>query len=70
MVKLTRAMVVYYVHEPDSAKVAHETNLYLACSRRTSRFVEVGSEEPNEEYGPPEDELSDLQAQGNWLVIT
>jgi len=68
VVKVTRALVVYYVHKPESAK-AGETNLYLACSRATNRFVEIGSEEPDPEYGP-EDGLSDLQVQGNWLVMT
>jgi hypothetical protein len=69
VVKVTHALVVYYVREPESGLVG-ETNLYMACSRRTNRFVDIGSEEPNVDYGPPEGELSDLQVQGNWLVIT
>jgi hypothetical protein len=69
VLEVTHALVVYYIREPESGEIG-ETDLYMACSRRTGRFVEVGSEEPNVDYGPPEDELSDLQVQGNWLVIT
>ncbi len=69
MVKVTHALVVYYVHEPESGLVG-ETNVYMTCSRTTNRFVEIGSEEPNDGDAPPEDVLSDLQVQGHWLVIT
>lgn len=69
MVKVTHELVVYYVREPESGLVG-ETNVYMACSRRTNRFVEIGSEEPNGGDAPPEDVLSDLQVQGHWLVIT
>jgi len=67
VLKVTHSVVVYYVHEGES-EVGPEADAYLACSRRTNRFMSLGREELDPEYGP-ENAITDIEVEGDWLAV-
>lgn len=66
IIKLTGRIVVYRTKPP--SKEGPESQDVWACGRKTDRFVLIGREELNEEYGT-EGVLSGIQVAGNWLIV-
>src|ERR1022692_1791362 len=64
IIKLTGRMVVYRTKPP--SKEGPESQDVWACGRKSDRFVLIGREELNEEYGT-EGVLSGIHIAGNWL---
>ncbi len=67
VLELTASAIVYRTG-PISGELAPETTDVWACGRRSERFVRIGSEETDDEYGT-EGALSDFQLAGSWLLV-
>lgn len=66
ILKLTGAVVVYRTG-PTETEYAPEVADVWACGRKSNRFVLVGREELDQEYGT-EGVLSAIQIAGSWLL--
>jgi hypothetical protein len=66
IIKLTGRMIVYRTKPP--SKEGMESQDVWVCGLKSERFVLIGREELNEEYGT-EGVLSGIHVVGNWLIV-
>jgi hypothetical protein len=66
VIKRTGKVVIYRTRLK-SEEYEHKSDVW-ACDRETNRFVFIGEEEENEEYGT-EGALSEFQVAGSWLIV-